>query len=101
MTSALLNKINIKSKQAKFEASRNYKGHGKSSVPYEELVVLASSFPDFIFLVHKNMIFDRNSVADSSYEVYSFDRNGNYIRKENLEDLGSGFFMNMKVIKKL
>jgi hypothetical protein len=101
MTSALLSKIDIKSKQAKFEASRNYRGHGQSSVPYEELVVLNTAYPDFIFLVHKNMIFDRNSISDSSYEVYSFDRNGNYIRKENLEDLGSGFFMSMKVIKKL
>jgi hypothetical protein len=101
MTSALINKINEKSKKAKFEASRNYKGHGQSSVPYEELVVLNSTYPDFIFLVHKNMIFDRNSISDSSYDVYSFDRNGNFVRKEKLEDLDSKFFMNMKVIKKL
>ena len=47
------------------------------------------------------MIFDRNSVCDSSYDVYSFDRNGNYVRKEEVEELGRDFFTTMKVIKKL
>jgi len=33
--------------------------------------------------------------------VYSFDRNGNYVRKEEVEELGRDFFTTMKVIKKL
>jgi hypothetical protein len=101
MTSELINKINQKSKQAKFEASRNYRSNAISCMPYEEVVVLSPKYPDFIFLVHKNMIFDRNSVCDSSYDVYSFDRNGNYVRKEEVEELGRDFFTTMKVIKKL
>jgi hypothetical protein len=101
MTSELINKINIKSKRAKFDASRNYRSNGISCVPYEEVVVLSEKYPDFIFLVHKNMIFDRNSVCDSSYDVYSFDRNGEYVRKEDVEEIGRDFFTTMKVIKKL
>jgi hypothetical protein len=44
------------------------------------------------------MIFERGSIADSSYDVYSFDKEGNYVRKE---DMDRTFFRNMKVLKKL
>lgn len=101
MTSDLINKITAKSKQAMFEASRNYKGHSRSSMPYEQEIVLSDIYPDFIFLVHKNMIFERNSISDSSYDVFSFDKNGNYVRREDVTDLGREFFMSMKVIKRL
>ena len=99
MISDLITKIRQKSKLLKFESSRNYKSNAKSEVPYEELIVLNSEYPDFIFLVHKNMIFDRNSISDSSYTVLSFDRDGNFVKKE--QGLGHDFFMNMKVVKKL
>ena len=62
MISDLITKIRQKSKLLKFESSRNYRSNAKSEVPYEELIVLNPEYPDFIFLVHKNMIFDRNSI---------------------------------------
>jgi hypothetical protein len=99
MISDLITKIRQKSKLLKFESSRNYRSNAKSEVPYEELIVLNSEYPDFIFLVHKNMIFDRNSISDSSYTVLSFDKDGNFVRKE--QDLDIDFFTNMKVVKKL
>lgn len=99
MISDLITKIRQKSKLLKFESSRNYRSNAKSEVPYEELIVLNPEYPDFIFLVHKNMIFDRNSISDSSYTVLSFDKDGNFVRKE--QDLDIDFFMNMKVVKKL
>jgi hypothetical protein len=99
MISDLINKIRQKSKLLKFESSRNYRSNAKSEVPYEELIVLNSEYPDFIFLVHKNMIFDRNSISDSSYTVLSFDKDGNFVKKE--QDLDIDFFTNMKVVKKL
>lgn len=101
MTLESINKINQKSKELKFEASRNYKSHSTSSVPYEELVVISPNFDEKIFLVHKNMIFERNSIGDSSYSVYSFDDSGKYIQKEDVSELGKEFFRTMKVIKKL
>lgn len=101
MTSDLINKITAKSKQALFEASRSYKGHARSSMPYEQEIVVVDKYPDFIFLVQKNMIFERNSISDSSYDVFSFDKNGNYVRKEDVADLGWDFFKDMKVIKRL
>jgi hypothetical protein len=45
------------------------------------------------------MIFDRNSISDSSYTVLSFDKDGNFVKKE--QDLDIDFFTNMKVVKKL
>ena len=101
MTSDLINKIDQKSKIEKFKASKNYKPHGRACVPYEELVVLSPIHPDFIFLVHKNMIFERNSVCDSSYDVYSFNKQGELVKKEDVSELGKEFFHTMKVVKKL
>jgi hypothetical protein len=100
MISDLINKIDRKSKEVKFKASKNYKSNGRSNpVPYEEVIVLSEMFPDNIFLVHKNLIFERNSIGDSSYEVFSFDREGNFL--EQKENLGKDFFRTMKVVKKL
>jgi hypothetical protein len=68
---------------------------------YEQEVVLSPKYPDFIFLVHKNIIFDKSSVCDSSYDVFTFDKQGNYLKTEDVKDLGREFFRTMKVIKKL
>jgi hypothetical protein len=101
MTSEILHKINSKSKQAKFTASRGFKKNTHTSVPVEEVIVLSPKYPNFIFLVHKNMIFDRSSLCDSSYDVLSFDKEGNFIKSEDVKDLGREFFRTMKVLKKL
>jgi hypothetical protein len=101
MTSEILHKINTKSKQAKFQASRDFKRNTHTSVPFEEVVVLSPKHPDSFFLVHKNMVFDKSSLCDSSYNVFSFDKEGNYKKTEDVKDLGREFFRTMKVLKKL
>jgi hypothetical protein len=101
MTSEILYKINEKSKRAKFESSKNFKQNTHTSMLYEQEVVLSPKYPDFIFLVHKNIIFDKSSVCDSSYDVFTFDKQGNYLKTEDVKDLGREFFRTMKVIKKL
>lgn len=101
MTSQIFYKINQKSKRVKFEAAKDYRGNSKSTMPYEEVVVISELYPDNLFLVHKNMIFDRNSVCDSSYNVYKFDKEGNFISEEDIKELGLNFFRTMKEIKKL
>lgn len=99
MTSAT--KINQKSKWLKFQASRNYKANADSKLPYEELIVTSDMFPDKLLLVHKNLIFGRNTVQDTSYEVFSFTKDGDFIQEENVIDLGREFFRTMVTIKKL
>jgi hypothetical protein len=101
MTSEILYKINEKSKRAKFESSKNFKLNTHTSMLYEQEVVLCPKYPDFIFLIHKNIIFDKKSVCDSSYDVFTFDKQGNYLKTEDVKDLGHEFFRTMKVIKKL
>jgi hypothetical protein len=101
MTSEILHKINTKSKQTKFQASKDFKRNTHTIVPFEEIVVVSPKYPDSFFLVHKNMVFDKSSLCNSSYDVFSFDKEGNYKKTEDVKDLGLDFFMSMKVLKKL
>jgi hypothetical protein len=101
MTSEKIDKIVSKAKQMRFEASRGYNTHGISTLPYEQLIVVSKEYPNFIFLVNKNLHFKRNSIDDSSYDVISFDIDGNYVKKEDVEDFDKSFFRDMKVIKKV
>jgi hypothetical protein len=101
MTSEKIDKIVSKAKQMRFQASKGYKAHATSSLPYEQLIVVSTDYPDFIFLVNKNLHFERNSINDSSYDVISFDKEGNYVRKEDVSDFDTKFFRDMKVIKKV
>lgn len=101
MTSEKIDKIVSKAKQMRFQASKGYKAHAPSSLPYEQVIVVSTDYPDFIFLVNKNIHFERNSINDSSYDVISFDKEGNYVKKEDVSDFDTNFFRDMKVIKKV
>jgi hypothetical protein len=96
MTSSLIDKITTKSKNMLFDSSRSYKSQGPSCVPYEEVIVTHHAYPDTYFLVHKNMLFNRGTVCDTSYSVYSFDKEGEFIKQE--EDKPVSFFRDMEVI---
>jgi hypothetical protein len=101
MTLEKIDKIVSKAKQMRFQASRGYNTHSASSLPYEQLIVVSNDYPNFIFLVNKNMHFERNSINDSSYDVITFDKNGEYVKKEDVADFDRSFFRDMKVIKKV
>jgi hypothetical protein len=101
MTSEKITKIVSKAKQMRFEASRGYKPNRPSIMPYEQLIVVSNQYPDFIFLVNVNMHLDRNTIDDSSYDIISFDKNGNFVRREDVSDFNKSFFREMKVIKKV
>jgi hypothetical protein len=96
-----INKIVSKAKLMRFEASRGYKSNKPSVVPYEQIIVVSNQYPNFIFLVNKNIHLDRNTIDDSSYEIISFDNDGNFVRKEDVSDFDKSFFRDMKVIKKV
>ena len=61
MTLEKINKIVSKAKQMRFEASRGY-NNGISTIPYEQLIVVSKEYPNFIFLVNKNLHFKRMHV---------------------------------------
>lgn len=98
MISEQLNKIEKFSKNNFFDYSRNYKFQGITSMPYEAFIGYVSSIPKTLFLIHKNMVFDRNTITDSFYEVWSFDENGNS-KKIEVEQLEPNFFKDIQVIK--
>jgi len=99
MTSQIMNKIEKKSKDLNFHESMNYKQQGTMSINYEAVIVKCNKYPDFYFLVHKNMIYNNHTLVDSEYEVLSFNKDGDYIRKEDVSELGRQFFRDMQVIK--
>lgn len=99
MNSSSIDRIIDKSKNMIFEAKRAYRPHGRACVPYEEQIVSHPAEPETIYLVHKNIIMDKGSVCDSSYTVYSFDLDGNYIQRE--EEKEPNFFREAEVIKNI
>jgi hypothetical protein len=97
MSSKTFDIITKKSKEILLRKNLNYNSQGYSCVPYEEIIVSNSDYPENYFLVHKNMIFV-TGLNDCSYDVFKFDKEGNFI------DSGSyprSFFRNMKVEKKI
>lgn len=94
-----LDKIVRKSKNLLWESSRAYNSQGRSCVPYEELIVSSPRYPEQYFLVHKNMIFEKGTICDSSFSVFSFDKDGNLLDKEDITD--TEFFRTMQVLKKI
>ncbi len=102
ISASTLDKITHKSKHLLFEAAKKYRGQARSVVPYCERIVISDEYPDFIFLVHENMIFGgKGGLEDSSYDVYAFSKEGEYIKKEDAYELGKKFFVNMKEVKKI
>jgi len=98
MTLETLNKISTASKHLCFNKSRGHKHQIPMTVPYEQLIVENAAYPDRIFVVHKCMNFNAKSLDDSSYKVYSFDMEGEYIKEEKM---GATFFRDMVVLKKI
>jgi len=101
MITELIHKIDILSKKVKMGHFMGYKKNTTSYVPYEEMIVYNESYPNKLFLVHKNIIYKNYSLDDTNYEVFSWNKNGNYIGEESVKNLGKIFFRKMKVLKRL
>jgi len=92
-----LNKIITKSKNMFFDASKKYRTQGLSIVPYESLIAKNG---ENLFLIHKNMIFDKGTIQDSSYDVWRITDKLELI-KEDVSKLGIQFFRTLKTIKEI
>lgn len=93
-----LSKITTKSKNLKWDASRGYHPTQSSSVPYAEKIVVHEGAP---YLVHENMIFGRGSIDSSSYTVYEFDENGDFLGEVDRTNLPDNFFYTMELIAEI
>lgn len=80
-----------------FNASKSYRTQGRSILPYEALI---AENDKKMYLVHKNMIFDRGTIEDSSYDVWRITDKMELI-KEDVEKLGAAFFKKLKTIKEI
>jgi hypothetical protein len=97
MTNQVLNKIIQKAKALDFESSRSYHPQKRSSIVYKQEICSVKGYENGIFLIHENLILG-NTIEDSSYDVFEFDINGNYVGKCELEKLPNDFFRNKKSI---
>lgn len=95
----LINKIDQFSREKKLQASLKYRSSKPACVPFEEFIAVSPSEENKVYLVHKNIIFENNSICDSSYTIYVFDENGNYLKEE--KDIEKSFFNSLEVVKKL
>jgi hypothetical protein len=97
MTNEVLNKITQKAKAFDFEVSRNFHQQKRSSIVYQQEICSIKGFDDSIFLIHENIILE-STIKDSSYDIFEFDKFGNYVGKCSVEDLPDDFFRNKKTI---
>ena len=97
MTNETLKKITQKAKALDFEMSRNYHPQRRSGVVYKQEICSIKGYDNGIFLIHENFFLE-NTIKDSSYDVFEFDNNGNYVGKCELSDLPDDFFRNKKAI---
>lgn len=101
MTSRLLNKIDMFSKDLKMKMCFDFKPNTISGYPYEQLVCECPLYPKHYFLVHKNVIFNKGTYHDAEYDIHKFDKDGEYVGQVDLVKLDNRFFSNMKEIKYL
>jgi len=93
-----LSKITTKSKNLKWDASRGYHPIQESSVPYAEKIVVHEGKP---YLVHENMIFTKGSIDSSSYTVYEFDEEGDFMGEVDTANLPDNFFYTIELIAEI
>jgi hypothetical protein len=97
MTSDLANKVESTARHLRFQQSKEHKSQGQATLTYESIVGFHFDYPKNLFLINKNMIFNKG-LEDSSYDVYKFSENGSY-KKIPTETLDRSFFNSIKTIK--
>ena len=93
MKKEILNKIIQKAKALDFEISRNYHPQRKSPVVYKQEICHISGYDNGYFLIHENIIMGQ-TIEGSSYDIFEFDLNGNYVGQIEIDKLPNDFFRN-------
>jgi hypothetical protein len=97
MTSDLINKVESTARRLRFQGSKDYKNQGHTKLNYESDIAFNMDYPKNVFLINKNMIFEKG-LKDSSYDVFKFDEDGKY-EKMPVQSVDLKFFNKIKVIK--
>jgi len=100
MKAGALNKIIQKAKALYFEVSRSYHPQRKSQVVYKQEICSVDGYSNGIFLIHENIIMG-STIEDSSYDIFEFDTDGNYIGQIEVDKLPDDFFRRRKPIHSL
>lgn len=99
MTSELEHKIFRLSKDIKLQKNMSYKINDMTDISFEADICSSPLYPKNVFLIHKNMIFNKGTIHDTEYEIHKFDINGKYVGRVNKSMLKPTFFASIHVIK--
>lgn len=99
MTSELEHKIIRLSKDIKLSKNMSFRVNDMTDISFECEICRSPLYPQNVFLIHKNMIFNKGTIHDTEYEIHKFDNNGKYVGKVNKGMLKPTFFSSIHVIK--
>ena len=93
----VIEKIKGKAKNFKFHAERG--SNTSNALVVKEMEICTSpAYADFMFVIFVNMIFKANELSDSSYLIYSFAMQGNFVEEIGVNDLDRNFLAERNTI---
>jgi len=101
MISELERKIYRVSKDISLEKNLSFRPNEMTTLAFEAQICMSPLYPNNIFLLHKNMIFNAGTIEDTEYEVHKFDMRGKYIGKVDKKMLKPTFFSSLQEIKEI
>ncbi len=99
--SDVIKKIMNKAKNFKFFAQKEFSLAGRSLFVCGQELATNPDFPNFYFVIDTNMIYAGSQLKDSSYTVYSFNLDGEYVEKLKMENLPADFMKNRVTLTKI
>jgi len=62
-----------------FQKNRSFRSGGHVEMNYKSYVAKSKQYPENLFLVNENVVFNHRTYDDSNYEIYKFDEHGKYV----------------------
>ena len=94
---AILDKVKGKARNFRFFVQQGNNTQGSIVVKQME-VCTSPSYPNFLFVIFENMIYRGDELVDSSYSIYSFNAQGDYIEEVRIQDLPKTFIADRNTI---
>ena len=66
-------------KNISFQKNKSFKLGGHVEVTYKSYVAKSNKYPDSLFLVNENVVFNGGTYNDSNYEIYEFHEDGKHL----------------------
>lgn len=96
----VVNKIKGKARNFKFHVEHGSTNFHHDMVAVKSMELFSSeAYPDFLFVVFECMLYKGQSLDDSAYLVYCFNKEGDYVEQRDISTLPKGFIADRKTIE--